>query len=318
LPEAFEDLSKALSVDLRYHYQGPKGALRWIALCEDPAYGHVDLAKAIDSSFSEIVGMLESIIPEGVIDFVSLGPGDGEIDGRILSQLVKSMAVGRYYCLDSSFELLRYAVNRVLKKHSNQSFAIRAICGDFTKKSFVSLLENNGVPNLFGLTGYTMGNYSETTLLSALRAAMSSRDYLFLDARLHSLKDWDGKRALTVAEKKPFLSNYAQKAVDRFVFGPAETACDCSVEDVIVELSACRKITRVPMALNLILFCRDFSARMELTGERVKKQRLELASTTLYSYEPLKTWLLASGFDVVWSSQSEEIGLFLLKRNDAS
>lgn len=53
---------------------------------------------------------------------------------------------------------------------------------------------------------------------------------------------------------------------------------------------------------------------MRLTGKTIERERLDLATTTFYSYSDLREWLPTCGYECVWEKQSGPIALFLLKR----
>jgi hypothetical protein len=313
----YSNLDKVVKVDLQYHFSGPIGASYWIKLCQLPEYGHPALVELIDTTLGEVICALLGIVPQmGTLNLVSLGPGDGEIDIRLLGNLENRLSLDCYYCLDSSFELLRHAVNRVLKsKILKTKFRIKAICCDFTqRKSFVPDCGSDLSVNLFSLTGFTLGNYNEVRLLGGIAAGMSPRDFLFLDARLHSLESCGEERELTHMDKLSLLNSYSQEMVNRFVFGPVEVATTSNATDVNFDYEVCNRITVVPKALNVIICCGELRTRMRLTGELVERNRLELAATTLYSYPELLKWFPTAGFQVVWHKNTGSIGLFLLRK----
>jgi hypothetical protein len=52
---------------------------------------------------------------------------------------------------------------------------------------------------------------------------------------------------------------------------------------------------------------------MRFTDEVIQRDRLDLASTTFYSYGKLLNWFSTAGFQPIWNKNAGSIGLFLLK-----
>jgi hypothetical protein len=84
--------------------------------------------------------------------------------------------------------------------------------------------------------------------------------------------------------------------------------------DVKFHYDVNRSVTTVPKAVNVITCCEELRTRMRLTGEPIKRERLSLGSTTLYSQADLAEWVAARGFHLMWSRRREDIGLFLLRK----
>jgi hypothetical protein len=297
------------------HYSGTVSALYWIALCQNPEYGHIKLVDLVDRSFPDTMRALRANMTDPVsVNLVSLGVGDGEIDIRILSHLEDELEVGCYCCVDFSFELLRHAVFRVSTAEAlKNGFRIKAICGNFAEAVDLPVHED-GV-RLFALTGFTLGNYNEADLLEKVGLQMTERDFLLVDAHLHGLTDWDGQSPISRQQISSLLSNYSQEATNRFVFGPVEAATTASAADVTFDRRINRDMTSVPKALNVTICCTNLRTRMRFTGEAVERSSLDLASTTFYSYSDLREFFPDAGFQCVWEKQEEGIALFLLKRS---
>jgi len=313
LTDSYTNLEAVLRGDMLYHYAGSVPALYWIALCRHPQYGHLELVDLVDRSFPQVVRVLHANV-KGLtpLDFVSLGPGDGEIDIRVLHHLEDSFDVRCYHCLDFSFELLRHAVFRVstaraLKNH----FRIQAIWGNFLESG--SMVVGKESVRLFALTGFTLGNYNEAELLGKIHRLMTPRDFLLVDAHLHDLKTWNGQLPVSSQELLPLLNNYTQDTTNRFVFGPVEAATTATAADVTFGYGINREMTSVPRALNATIFCRDLRTRMRFSGEAVNRERLNLASTTFYDCTNLKKWFPTAGFQCVWETQEGCVALFLLR-----
>jgi len=315
ITDLYSHLDLALRKDLLYHYSGPISALNWIALCHHPTYGHIQLVNLLSRSLPRIMSVLSEHFSEQIpMCMVSLGPGDGEIDIKILRCLEDSFNVSRYYCLDFSFELLRYAVFRVsIANELKQSFRIKAICTNFAEAGGLRACEEES--RLFSLNGFTLGNYSERALLGRIRQLMTERDLLLVDAHLHGLKSLEGRSSVAKDDMKKLLGFYSKEITNRFVFGPVEAVTTASVSDVQFDFRIHREMTAVPNALNVTILCKDLRTKMRFTGETIERATLDLASTTFYNYADLKEWFPSCGFQCVWEKQEGAIAIFLLQRS---
>lgn len=311
--EVYADLDRVVRTDLRHHYSGPVCAQRWLDVCDDPAYGHRGLIAFVGESCPPIAAALRADRP-GVsgVAVVSLGPGDGSLDERLLAGLDGELGVVSYAGFDFSFELLRRAVHRFAADgRAGGRFPITVVCGDFMHAVPVAGPAADGGARLFTLTGLTIGNYREDVLLGQLYGMMRAGDYLLLDARLHR----QASGPVEPTASRAILASYDRESVRRFVFGPVEVATTASCEDVAFGFEITRSLTAVPHAFNVVIYCTGLDARMRLTGERVRRDRLDLALTTMYHGPELAAWLPTTGFSVAWQRASDGLALFLLRRD---
>lgn len=315
--ELYGDLDRVVRPDLYYHYSTPICAQRWLDVCEDPAYGHVALLDRVRGVMPDVAGHLRQAAEgRSRVALCSLGPGDGSVDERILEGLAGSFGVASYTGLDFSFELLRRSVHRIAHAPKpSDGFPIRAICGDFTDLSTVTLTPRDGdTIRVFALTGYTLGNYPEEKLLRNIGSLMQEGDFLFLDARLHALGPLPDDLAPLQPDPAHGEASYAANSVRRFVLGPVEVATTAQVEDVHVSFELARSLTTIPDALNLVIYCTGLDTTLRLTGEPVCRDRLDLAVTTSYHLPHLASWLGETGFDTVWHRAVGDTAFFLLRR----
>ena len=168
---------------------------------------------------------------------------------------------------------------------------------------------------VFALTGFTLGNYDEASLLQDISRLMQPGDYLFLDARLHDFgelpADLSGFRAANGAA----FQSYDLASVRRFVFGPVEVATMATADQVRIDFDITRSLTGVPDALNLLIYCAELDTTLRLTGEPVRRDRLDLAVTTTYHLPSLARWLASSGaFTPVWHEDADGVAFLLLRR----
>jgi SAM-dependent methyltransferase len=318
LPRAvYGDLDRVVRSDLYYHYATPVCAQRWLDVCEDPAYGHDGLLRRVADVLPGLVEALEEDAGGARrVGLISLGPGDGSVDENVLRGLGARFDVASYCGLDFSFELLRRAVHRIANADGLPSdFPIRAICGDFTDLGSIDALARADADlRLFTLTGFTFGNYSETDLVRRIHALMKEGDYLFLDTRLHGFGKLPEDMSDFRVKNGAAFSSYDLASVRRFVFGPVEVATMARSEEVHVDFDTTRALTTVPDALNLLIYCTGLDTTMRLTGAPVKRDRLDLAVTTMYHFPALVPWFASMGFHVAWHAEEQDLGFFLLKR----
>ena len=311
----YGELDEAVRTDLFYHYSTPICAQRWLDVCEDPAYGHLELLDRMGGAVPELAAALAADCGGTHLSLTSLGPGDGAMDERILRGLDRDFELDSYCGLDFSFELLRTSVRRIAGAEGfRHPFPIHAICGDFTDLSVVDALRRDAAATrLFTLTGFTFGNYSETALARNIRSLMHEGDYLLLDARLHDFGPLPEDMAGFRDRNGTAFSSYDRATVRRFVFGPVEVATTATAEDVHIGFDVTRSLTTVTNGLNLVIYATGLDTTMRLTGQRVRRDRLDLAVTTLYHFPDLSPWLADVGFEVVWHRRSGGVAFFLLK-----
>ena len=311
-------LRQGARLDLKYHYIGATCASYWIDLAGHPDYGHEALLQTLEGYIPSLCdALLQELDNKKRIDVISLGPGDGKIDLRLLFRMAQNaIEVPYYYCIDISFELLQKAVATILKARflDMPSMRIKAIFGDFTQlEKLAPIYKYDPTRNLFSLLGNTLGNYDETMLLNAIHSGMNSEDCLLLDARLHSLES-HGESLLSDQDKETVLRGYKHDKNSKFAFGPVEMATATNANEVEYRYDVNTMLTSVPQALNIITSCIGLDTRLKSTGQPVRRDRLDLAATTAYSYEALKKWLPTRGFRIIWSEHTDKIAFFLLRK----
>jgi hypothetical protein len=310
-------LDRFVRPDLRYHFCGTTGAEYWDALCHTPDYGHEHLVRLVDSWFPDA---LRAALPRGapadrVVRLVSLGPGNGEIDVRLLAHLERVTERVAYSCVDSSFELLRRAVSRIANASElHTAFSIDALCADFTSAETPD--RSCRTTDVLALLGGTLGNYPEPRLIEGLRRWMSDDGHLLVDAWLWNPNGWNGGCDLSPDEQRSLTATLTFPARNRFVFGPVETATTATAADVRFAHEVNRSVTEVPGAVNIITYCSDLHTRMRLTGQPIDRAHVPLAATTRYEFDQLATWFSTVGLEVRWKKNLGPLGVFLLRREE--
>jgi len=309
-------LDQVVRTDLGYHYATPLCAQRWLDVCADPAYGHKALLEAVGRAMPHVAAALRSGLETPPrLALCSLGPGDGSVDERMLLGLAPAFAGVSYTGLDSSFELLRHSARRLARATGLPGdLSITAVCGDFTGVKALPAPADPEAVRLFVLTGFTLGNHPEPRLLADIASLMQVGDHLFLDARLHPFGPLPEDMAAFNRGRKDTAAGYDIESVRRFVFGPVEVATTATASDVGFGFELARSVTAVPNALNLIIYCTGLDTTLRLTGERVRRGRLDLAVTTSYHLPDLAAWLGRSGLAVVWHGTADGVAFFLLRK----
>lgn len=315
--EVYANVDALVRPDLRHHYATPLGAQRWLDVCADPGYGHAALLEKVDRALPSLAGALNGNGAPDRLALTSLGPGDGSVDERILRGLGCAFEVSSYCAVDSSLELLLRSLRRIVHAEGlPSSMVVHGVLGDIRGVTDMPRASPDArAARLLVLTGFTLGNYPEGELLQGIRALMEPGDHLLLDARLHAFgplpQDLSGFRE---ADGRIFGS-YDLPSVRRFVFGPLEVATTATVDDVTVDFEVTRSVTEVPDALNLLIHCRDLDTVVRLTGERIVRERLDLAVTTLYHLPELLTWLPGAGLEPIWHHADDDVAFFLVRRS---
>ncbi|HKK92532.1 MAG TPA: L-histidine N(alpha)-methyltransferase [Longimicrobiales bacterium] len=313
----YGDLDRVVRGDLYYHYSTPICAQRWLDLCNDPGYGHATLLSELDLALPDLVEALSADrITGSFVRVTSLGPGDGAVDERLLAGLSRDFGVSSYRGLDFSFDLLRRAAHRLASSDTvPDTFPIEMVCGDFTDlEATLARDPDRTGRQLFTLTGFTFGNYREDELLESIGRLMKPGDYLLMDARLHDEGLVTDEDLTSGALRGDLTDHYDVGAVRRFVFGPVEVATTATVDDVEVRFDAARTLTRIPGAVNLMIYCTGLDTTLRLTGEPVRRDRLDLAVTTSYHLPALVDWLDDTAFSTVWHRKFDHSAFFLLRR----
>ena len=223
----YGDLDRVVRPDLHYHYSTPVCAHRWLAVCDDAAYGHRALLERVDRELPSLIAALRG--DRGAVDplsVVSLGPGDGALDEMMLRALDATRSSSKSISASTSRSNCS-AGPRTAGACAGlaRAFPIRAVCGDFRGVDASSLSTPARVSRLFSLTGFTLGNYDENALLTQISRLMRRPgDYLLLDARLTSTRGVARTRVLSDAERRATVDGYDLRSVREFVFGPVEVA----------------------------------------------------------------------------------------------
>jgi hypothetical protein len=189
------DRDGAPLIPSRYHYSTEAAAELWLSRSSDRGprsnqrRTNEFWAGSGGKQFTDFV--LEYISPDSVLDFISLGPGDGTKDAYIASRWIEAGIDLTYYPYDASPKLAAVAVNRVTA-HTRASknaelLRKRLVIADFRDIEQVhQVFMDRPARNLISLLG-NLGNLdNDLGFLRDLQHIMSEDDLLLLEVRLRS------------------------------------------------------------------------------------------------------------------------------------
>jgi hypothetical protein len=173
-------------------YSSDLGAANWIRLCKDAKYRHhrETLNFWSNSGGKKIATLVHETLGCDDIDFISLGPGDGEKDAELVNHWLDASADVFYYPYDISRLLVATSVRAVgegTPEDGHERLRIKAVLADFHHfKAMRQVFSHRDSPNVVALLG-SLGNLSdEVRFLAQLKQQMLKDDLLVLEVRAHS------------------------------------------------------------------------------------------------------------------------------------
>jgi len=333
----YKDMADAIRkgdpLELKFHYVGTRMAEYWMEVCKEKDYGHDFLTTVTARAIEQIVTATGL---EGKINYASLGAGDGKADVIFLDQLQRHVDLDMYFPVDISLDLLQLAVAEAMEAPSlrtdDRNFRMKPILADFERNlsSIEPFLTYDDTPNFYFLTGYTLGNSPENTVIEALHRIMRPKDLLLVDARLHDAGEIteDGHLSAELIER--LKAPYSSSAVEQFAFGPVQVASDFSVshEEIVFDHEIhVGRTTSVPHGVDVSLICTGLEesegfrkSPLGQNGSRFQLFRraprpLQLAAVTYYDFDALGKWFANKGFEVAWQQKEGDVGLYAMRRN---
>lgn len=178
----------------KFLYQTVTGARRWMELCGDPLYyAFSESLKFLDKVAEQVIGTIDAKVLESSPDFVSLGPGTGHKDVRLLTALLDRCGDNKslfYYPFDISKRMLESVHEKmVLTENLKRNIRIKCIEAEFDDLAlFYNPVFNwRKEPNIVSFLGNTLGNMpNEVSFLEMLCKTMHFGDYFILEVRLNS------------------------------------------------------------------------------------------------------------------------------------
>jgi uncharacterized SAM-dependent methyltransferase len=169
-----------------FSYWGSEPTFAWARSCTDPLY---PVARESIESFTRGWAELQSHLDGQRYHYVSFGPGTGEKDAAIITDLMRHHPDLYYVPVDISAEMLRLAVCGPIRATGLPSDRIMPLQLDFANQSHLAALTSaieyvlGAEPVLFSLLGNTLANFDDdVALLRTLTAGVRPQDRFVLEA----------------------------------------------------------------------------------------------------------------------------------------
>jgi hypothetical protein len=217
-----------------------------------------------NSGGSEIASLIQKTLGRDDLDFISLGPGDGEKDAQIIAHWIESLNTDVfYYPYDISPMLVSKAVQTVRDHTSGaakEKLRIKAVLADFNHFKAVSeVFKHRDSPNVVALLG-SLGNLGdERKFLQKLKGQMSKQDLLILEVRLRG-----GDAEEDLMELKD------GDAALKFDFGALESYLGLSFKREIMTVKRQRRVSSIADTVTTVVGCEG----LEYQGKTYSEARL--------------------------------------------
>lgn len=173
-----------------YSYLTDSGFHHWMQLTHDPEYRY--FAESVHY-FREHSGRTTDAVLDAIgtpdVDFVSLGPGDGQKDLLLLRSLANRVSDVRalyYYPFDVNLSMISSAVRWIGGDARLRRIKVKAILANFDSLAqFAPIFHYRGAANVLSLLGNTLGNFTDERgfLERIFYGAMLPGDVLLLEVR---------------------------------------------------------------------------------------------------------------------------------------
>ena len=185
----------------RMLYTSPVAVEEWLRLSSTDSYPGAD-AEA-DPVLTTYVNCLGPLGPGAIRHMVSLGPGDGRVDARLLRHLTRVSSPLNYFPIDISEHLLQLSAAQAARLVGVPV----AVCADFEEDTgFIAdvLKPKREGPVLWSFLGNTLGalDKGEANFVEKLRPLLLAGDFFLLSVTNHPFEItadpplWDALRQL--------------------------------------------------------------------------------------------------------------------------
>lgn len=168
----------------RFFYWFPLSVRAWLSLCQDGPYRNYVRSNAlVRANVSQVTGAL----PQGPVEVVSLGSGQGTKDFHLLTELAAGGRAVAYVPVDAGQTLLEMACAGAAER----GLICRGIKADLTNPAHLSgLVPGRETPcRLVLLLGNTLGGFDPLDMLRRLRPLVRGHDLLLVDGELQNDSD---------------------------------------------------------------------------------------------------------------------------------
>lgn len=184
---SFLELKTAMPQRLLYLTE--EGQTTYLKLCADREYAYYwETYDYVANNGAELVDTVLQHCGSSEVDFISLGPGNGQKDAVLLTEFLRRAEPPRYtyyYPYDVSGGLLLEALRTIRAKELPlEKLRVKAIEADVAYLGeFKKVFDFREEPNVYSLLGGLDDTANETELLTSLHKLMSPRDCLLLEVR---------------------------------------------------------------------------------------------------------------------------------------
>lgn len=192
-------LTQKTAMPQRLLYLTEEGQTTYLKLCADREYAYYwETYDYVAAKGAELVTKILAHCESSEVDFVSLGPGNGQKDAVLLTEFLRRAELPRYtyyYPYDVSGGLLLEALRTIRAKELPlEKLRVKAIEADVRYLGeFKKVFDFREEPNVYSLLGGLDDTANETELLTFLHKVMAPRDCLLLEVRK---RVGDGPQAL--------------------------------------------------------------------------------------------------------------------------
>lgn len=185
-------LSQGTPMPQRLLYLTEEGQTTYLALCDDPDYTYYrETFQYVANNGTSLITAILEHCGSTEVDFISLGPGNGQKDAVFLKELLKNARSPRYtyyYPYDVSGGLLLETLRTIRARDLPlQKLRVKAIEADVAYlKEFKKIFDFRDEPNVYSLLGGLDDTANEVALLTSLYHMMEPSDCLLLEVRKKS------------------------------------------------------------------------------------------------------------------------------------
>jgi uncharacterized SAM-dependent methyltransferase len=182
-------LTKRTTMPQKLLYLTEEGQATYLALCEDPHYDYYrETLQYVVNHCDALIDCMLDHCGSSEVDFISLGPGNGQKDAVFLQELLRRARSTRYtyyYPYDVSGGLLLESMRTILARELPlERLRVKAIESDIASLAeFKRVFDFREEPNVYSLLGGLDNTGNEVALLTLLYQLMNPRDCLLIEIR---------------------------------------------------------------------------------------------------------------------------------------
>jgi hypothetical protein len=182
-------LTQKAPMPQRLLYLTEEGQTTYLKLCDDHEYDYYwETLQYVKDNGSALVTKILEHCGSTEVDFISLGPGNGQKDAVLLTEFLRKAQSPRYtyyYPYDVSGGLLLETLRTIRTRELPlEKLRVKAIEADVTYLGeFKKVFDFREEPNVYSLLGGLDDTANETALLTSLHKLMAPSDCLLLEVR---------------------------------------------------------------------------------------------------------------------------------------